>query len=99
MSIKNEVLKYIKENKERFKKEYGIKEIYLFGSVARGEDGPQSDIDLMVEFENDRVVTIFTYMDFLYEFEEKFNKKVDIATRDMIRPVLWEYIKEDMIDA
>ena len=34
MSIKKEVLEYLRENKEYFKKKYGVKEIYLFGSVA-----------------------------------------------------------------
>jgi predicted nucleotidyltransferase len=99
MSIREEVLKYIRENKERFKKEYGVKKIYLFGSVARGEDREDSDIDLLVEFDEDRVVTIFTYMDFLSEFENKFKRKVDVATKDMIKPLLWKYMREDLVYA
>ena len=98
MSIKSEVLQYIKENKERFKKEYGIKNIWLFGSVARGEDTPSSDIDLMVEFDNEKIITMFTYMSFVKEMENKFKRKVDVATKEMIKPRIWEYMKRDMIN-
>jgi len=98
MSIKNEVLKYLKENKEYFKKKYGIKNIYLFGSVARGEDNENSDIDLLVEFEKQNI-TFREYMGIIYEIQNKFKKKVDLATKDMIKPLLWRYISKDLIDA
>ena len=99
MSIKNEVLKYLKENKETFKKKYGIKEIYLFGSVARGEDNEKSDIDLMIEFVDFEHTTLRNYMGFKEEIETKFKKKSDIATKDMIKPLLFKYISKDLLNA
>ena len=97
MSIKNEVLNYLKENKEHFRKKYGIKNVYLFGSVARGEDREDSDIDLMVDFEN--FVTFRHFMGLKEEIENKFKRKVDIATYDMIKPLIWQYIKKDLMNA
>jgi len=97
MSIKNEVLQYLKENKEYLKTNYGVKEIYLFGSVARGEDSKNSDIDLMVEFEN--FVTFRHFVGLKDLLESKFQRKVDIATRDMIKPIVWKYVNKDLIDA
>ncbi len=97
MSIKNEVLKYLRENKEYFKKKYGVKEIYIFGSVARGEDKESSDIDLMVEFDN--FVTFRHFMGLKEEIENKFKRKADIATSDMIKPLLWKYINKDLVNA
>ena len=44
MSIKNEVLNFLRKNKKVVSEKYGSKEICLFGSVARGEDTPSSDI-------------------------------------------------------
>jgi len=97
MSIKKEVLSYLKENREYFKNKYGIKEIYLFGSVARGEDTQNSDIDLMVEFED--FVTFRHFVGFKNLLENKFKRKVDIATPDMIKPIMWKYVNKDLIDA
>ncbi len=96
MSIKKEVLKYLKENKKRFEKEYGIKKIYLFGSVARGEDKENSDIDLMVEFREN--ATIFEYMEFEEVIKKRFGKEVDLATMDMIKPLIVKSVKRDIID-
>ncbi|QCI29052.1 nucleotidyltransferase family protein [Caminibacter pacificus] len=98
MSIKDEVLRYIKENKNRFEKEYGIKKIYLFGSVARGEDNENSDIDLMVEFDTDKNITIFELMMFEEEMKNKFGRKVDVATKDMLKPIVYNYVQKDLLN-
>jgi len=99
MSIKKEVLKYLKENKEYFKNKYGIKEIYLFGSVARGEDTQNSDIDLMVSFIDFKSNTFDNYYGFLEEIENKFKRKVDLAIKGAIKPRVFEYVKRDLIYA
>ena len=99
MSIKEEVLKYLRENKEYFKKKYGVKEIYLFGSVARGEDRKNSDIDIMIEFISDKFHTFDNYFDLMYELENKFKRKIDLATKEMIREKLKKYIYQDIINA
>jgi len=53
MSIKQELLNYLKNNKNRFENDYQLKELYLFGSVAKEQDTPKSDIDLIVKFDGD----------------------------------------------
>jgi len=95
--LRDKVIKFIKENKERFKKEYGVKEIYLFGSVARGEEREDSDIDLLVEFDESKIITMFKYMQLVREFEERFNKHVDLATKNMIKPIVSKSIQKDLI--
>ncbi len=97
MSIKNQVLTYLKENKEYLKNKYGVKEIYLFGSVARGEDTANSDIDLLVEFDENKIITWKQYLGLGYELEKKFNKKIDIATKEMIKPVIKKFVYKDLI--
>ena len=99
MSIKNEVLKFLKANKEYFKKKYGVKEIWLFGSVARGEDTPNSDIDVMIEFIDFKFNTFDNYYGFLEEVEKKFNRKIDLAIKGAIKPIAYKYIKRDLIHA
>ena len=99
MSIKNEVLKFLKENKKTFREKYGIKEIWLFGSVARGEDMPNSDIDLMIEFSDFKFNTFDNYYGFLEEMEKRFNRKIDLAIKGAIKPIAFKYIKRDLISA
>jgi len=98
MSVKNEVLAYLRENKQRFKEEYGIENMYLFGSVARGEDNEKSDIDLLVEFDREKNITIFELMMFEEEIKKTFNRNVDVATKNMIKPIVYDYVKKDLTD-
>ena len=98
MSIKKEVLEYLRENKDYFYKRYGIKSIKLFGSVARGEDNKNSDIDLLIEFKDFKSANMRNYMGFIKEIRNAFKRKVDVATNEMIKPLLWKYIKKDLIE-
>ena len=98
MSIKKEVLEYLRENKDYFYRRYGIKSIKLFGSVARGEDNENSDIDLLIEFKDFKSANLRNYMGFIEEVKNVFKRKVDVATNDMIKPLLWKYIKKDLIE-
>jgi predicted nucleotidyltransferase len=98
MSIKNEVLEYLRENKKYFYEKYGIKSIKLFGSVARGEDNENSDIDLLIEFKDFKSANLRNYMGFIEEVKNVFKRKIDVATNEMIKPLLWKYIKRDLIE-
>ena len=58
---KKEVLKIIKEHQRELTEVYGVKSLALFGSVARDEAGPSSDIDMLVEFYPGRIIrAVFT---------------------------------------
>ena len=54
-----------------------IKAIYLFGSYARGEATPESDVDIMIEGGN--ITTASEYFSLLEQIEKAFNKKVDLV--------------------
>ena len=51
----------------------------------------------MVEFDN--FVTFRHFMGLKEEIENKFKRKADIATSDMIKPLLWKYINKDLVNA
>ena len=73
--------------------DFCLRSFDLFGSVARNEAGPDSDIDILVEFDGD--ITFKRYAK-LYNFlEETLDRKVDMATPDMIRPAMREGVEED----
>lgn len=75
---KEEIIELLKSSKEKLR-EYGVKRIGIFGSAARDELGQESDIDIVVEFEENRG----GFKDFggVIEFlEQLFGREVDILT-------------------
>ncbi len=62
-----------------------IKQLSLFGSAARGDFGPTSDIDLLVDFEEDANVSAFDLVRMQEELEALFGRKVDLAGPNVLR--------------
>ena len=81
---------YRKELKEKFK----VKSIAIFGSYARGEQTPQSDIDIIVEFKEPVGMLFIHLADFL---EEILGIKVDLLTPEAIKKNRIKYINEELI--
>ena len=94
--IRDTVLKLLQLHRKDLE-QYHVKSMYLFGSVARGEEGPQSDIDILVAFVGP--ATFDRYMDLKFFLEELFQRKVDLITETGLRPELRKYIVEDLIRA
>jgi predicted nucleotidyltransferase len=59
---------------------YGVTSLFVFGSVARGEQRPDSDIDLMATF--DAPPNLRRYMGLKLEIEDALSTKVDLTTPD-----------------
>ncbi len=89
---KKDVVGLLRKNREKIK-EFGVKRIGIFGSVARNEATEYSDIDIVVEFENGRggMRDFVNLSEFL---ENLFNRKVDILTPGGIEGIRIKYIKE-----
>jgi uncharacterized protein len=93
------ILKIIAEHRERLGQEFGIKSIALFGSVARNESSPSSDVDLLVEFD-DRPVGLFHLSRTQHYLEELLGvNRVDLVMRDGIKPALRDRILQEAIHA
>jgi hypothetical protein len=60
---------------------WGIQRLSLFGSIVRGESGPGSDVDLLVEFENNIPITLLDFVNIRYELVRLFNRKVDLISK------------------
>jgi predicted nucleotidyltransferase/DNA-binding transcriptional ArsR family regulator len=66
-------------------RKYGVKKLSLFGSAARGELAPESDVDLMVEFKPGSRVSLWDIPEMQDEFSALFDKrKVDIASPEIL---------------
>lgn len=90
MLTNRKIIEILEENKYIIK-DYGVKRIGLFGSYIRNEQGPTSDVDILVEFEKGKI-TFDNYMDLKFFLEDLFKCKVDLVMQDAIKPDLKPYI-------
>ena len=90
-----DVIEFLKNHKQEFLDKYGIKKIALFGSVARGENKENSDIDVAIETNSVDYIKLY---DFKEELETFFNRKVDIVrVRDKMNNSLKKRIENEAI--
>lgn len=95
MQLKAEdVAKIIKENESEIRK-FGVKEIYLFGSVVRGEAKSTSDIDFLVTFEKSTRVGFFKLFELQKFLEAKLSVSVDLGTK--LHPLLKDQIMSEAL--
>jgi len=88
----NQILLYLISNKIRFKKEYHLQKIGVFGSLARGEQNQGSDIDLIVEFEENTEDLYSIKQKLKEEIQNRFNVPVDICREKYIKSIFREQI-------
>jgi len=91
---KEEIHKRLVE-KERRIKEYGVKRIGLFGSYVRNEQKRKSDVDILVEFEKEKI-TFDNYMHLKFLLEDLFGRKVDLVILDDLKRQLKPYILREV---
>ena len=77
--------------------QYDVSEAYLFGSFARGEQTPDSDIDLRLVCGN--TMTFGTLYELSHELEKELGRKVDIVTNppEHMRPAFRKSIEQDEV--
>jgi len=78
----------------RFLKNQGAKKVAVFGSYVRGEEKPESDIDIIVEFSERK--SLLKLVQIERELSEALGIKVDLLTEKSISPYLIDTIKREM---
>ena len=73
-----------REKLAAFCKENGIRRLAVFGSALRDDFGPDSDVDLLVEFEPDRIPGLMGLAGMEIELSEMFGRDIDLLTRDEV---------------
>ncbi len=77
------------------KDRFGVKSLGLFGSIARGEASPRSDVDILVEFDTP---SFDHYMDLKFYLEERLGRPVDLVLKGSLKPALRERILREVRD-
>lgn len=86
----------MKNTIEKTLKRRGVVFIGLFGSYAKKNHRPDSDIDLMVEFQKGKKYSLFDLGGIKMDLEDKLKKRVDLITPRSVSPLLKKEIMETM---
>ena len=82
MLLKDQLIEFLARH-ERALRDLGVAELRLFGSAVRGEERPDSDIDVLVQF--DAPPSFDAYMDLKFLLEDGVGRSVDLVTIDGLR--------------
>lgn len=94
---RDEALAILRTHMEELRTSFGVGSLSLFGSVARDEAGPESDVDLLVEF--DRAVGLFDFIRLRDRLAEVLNRRVDLVTPDALKRQLRDRILGEAVRA
>ncbi|KKL74658.1 hypothetical protein LCGC14_2062700, partial [marine sediment metagenome] len=83
---KEEIFKILKQNKEKLKKRHVLK-IGIFGSVLRGNNTNESDVDFIVEFEDGKK-NYDNFIELAFLLEHLLQRKVDLLTIEALSPYM-----------
>jgi predicted nucleotidyltransferase len=84
------------EQIEAFCRKWKIREFALFGSVLRDDFRPDSDVDVLVEFEPDARFTLFDFVHMQDELGQMFGRKVDLVEKAAVRnPFVRSHIRHN----
>ena len=87
---KEEVLELIRSNQGKIRS-YGVRKLGLFGSFVRGKQKPESDIDLLVEFQQDKK-SFDNFIQLAFFLEEILERRVELITIDALSPYIGPHI-------
>lgn len=90
----SEVTKIIHDNEAEIKK-FGVKEIYIFGSVVTGHANDESDIDIFIVPDENQVIGLLKFISLNNFLTKILGRKVDLATRDSLHPELKDRIIQE----
>ena len=93
--MNQEIYKQLQELKPILKEKFGIEEFALFGSVARGEENKNSDIDIAILKMN--LKSGFDVIKAKYFLEEKLKRSIDIGSFKSMKSFIKNRIKKDFI--
>lgn len=86
MYTQKEILNFISASKPFLAEHYSVSKIGLFGSYARNEQSDKSDVDLLVEFNEDTKNLFDIKMSIKRYFKEKLNLNVDLCRAKYLKP-------------
>ncbi len=95
---RDEVIQAISGHRQELQR-LAVKSLWLFGSVARDEAAPGSDVDLLVEFEAGHPTGLFEFIGVQNYLEDILHCRVDLVMREALRQEFREQVQQEAIRA
>ena len=93
MKSLTEILETLKFNKQMLIEKYGLSILAVFGSYGRGQENQNSDVDILVDFKKPIGVE---FIDLADELENILKLKVDLVSKNGLKPQYFEGIEKDL---
>ncbi len=97
--MRQEQVLEILANSHDIKRRFSVRNLYLFGSIARGEGQEGSDVDILVEYEPGARVGMFQFVRLRRELSNILRCEVDLATPDSLHKELRDDILKEAVHA
>ncbi len=94
----NEVMRILAQHRAELAR-MGVTALAVFGSVARGEAGPESDVDLLVDIDPARRISLLGFIEIQLALEDLLGAKVDLVERSAVRERWRELIMKEAVRA
>jgi uncharacterized protein len=90
------ILVHLRKNKRFLYDRFGVTRIGIFGSFVRGEEGPSSDIDIVVEMEEEKK-DIHTFLQLKRFLEKEMARNIDLGFEHALKPIVKESIRKQIV--
>jgi hypothetical protein len=94
--LRRDALEILRRERPKVRERFGVNRLALFGSVARDEAEPDSDVDLLVEF--DGSTTLDRYMGLKFHLEDALGVRVDLVTTTGLKARVRPVVEREAID-
>jgi predicted nucleotidyltransferase len=85
----------LEKEAETLRRRFAVRSLFLFGSAARGQAGPASDVDVLVEFNGPP--TFDRYMDLKFHLEDLLGLRVDVVTPAALKPRMRPVVQREAV--
>lgn len=92
---RDEVIDILSSHLQELERHYGVSSLSLFGSLARDEAGPESDIDVLVEFRE--TPGLSEYMRLKFWLEDRLGREVDLVMKGALKSWAEPLVKAEAI--
>ena len=99
MKTLEEIKTELETLKPTLKERFGVETIGVFGSYTRGEQTKKSDIDILVTFSQDAQIGFFKFLELEEFLTKKLGVKVDLVTKNALKPFIKDRVLRETVYA
>ncbi len=98
MKTLDEIKHILSSHKQELSKKYSIKSIGVFGSYVRGAQKKQSDVDLLVEFEESSNLSLLDFVRLENYLSDLLGVKVDLVEKSALKPRIGKHVLQEVVN-